>query len=139
MNEEEYNAYSILVVFELLTTSLKYLNEYTTKYPTNKSVAESFSKKPSENTQSTLVNHYESNQQDVDDFTKQFIENNSTELDWTRFLNKYKTFPASGQIFKIDKTAEAYMEFVTRMQAERWVFRHMSVAVEDDKYVLFFA
>ena len=139
MNEEEFNAYSMLIVLELLANSLKYQTEYVSKYPTLEKDAKTFAKTHDEASQENILTHYKSNRADVDDFTKNFIENNSTELDWSKFLEKYKTYPASGQIFKIDKTPEAYMEFVTRMQNERWVFRHMSVTADGDKYVLFFA
>ena len=139
MNEEEFNAYGLLAVLELLTSSQIFLNEYTTKYPKNEADALSFSVDPNCPCRNTLINHYNSNHKEVGDFTKEFIVNNSTELNWVEFIEKYKTFSAAGKRFKIDKTEEAYAEFTLKMHRERWVFRHMSILAEGDKYVIFFA
>ena len=105
MNEKDFTTYSTLIVLELLVSSLKYLTEYSTKYPKCKAPAKSFSKTYDAKSQETILTHFRENQSDVDDFTKKFIENNSSELNWADFLEKYKTYPAAGQIFKIDKTS----------------------------------
>lgn len=139
MNEEEFNIYGLLAVLELLTTSQTFLNEYTTKYPENGADAQRFSVDPNCPSRNNLINHYNSNHTEVGDFTKEFILNNSTELNWVEFIEKYKTFTAAGKRFKIDKTDEAYAEFIMKMHKERWVFRHISIISEEDKYVIFFA
>ena len=139
MNEEEFNAYSMLAVMELLATSKTFLNEYITKFPENETDARSFSTDNTSPCRTNLISHYNNNIVVVSNFTKEFIVNNSTELNWVEFINKYKTFPASGTRVKIDKTDEAYADLIAQMHRERWVFRYMSIISEEDKYVVFFA
>ena len=139
MDNEEFNVYGLLAVLELLTTSKTYLDEYIAKYPENESDALSYSVDPGCKCRDNLIKHYNSNTKDVGDFTKEFIVNNSTELNWTDFIKRYETHPVAGTFVKIDKTPEAYRNLIQQMQAERWTFRHMSVTSEDDKYTIFFA
>ena len=139
MNDEEFNAYSLLAVLELLSSSKTFLNEYITKFPDNEQDALSFSVDTTCPCRDNLISHYNSNRAEVNEFTKEFIVNNSTELNWPAFIDKYKTFSAAGTRVKIDKTDTAYAELCAQMHRERWVFRHMSILEEDDKYVVFFA
>jgi len=139
MDKEEFNVYGLLAVLELLTTSKTYLDEYIVKYPENETDALSYSVDPQCKCRENLIKHFNSNAKDVGDFTKEFIVNNSTELNWAEFIKRYETHSAPGTIVKIDKTPEAYRNLINQMQTERWAFRHMSVTVEDDKYAIFFA
>ena len=40
-------------------------------------------------------------------------------------------------LFKIEKTEQAYADFVQKMKTDRWVFSFMNVAVDADSYVIF--
>lgn len=82
---------------------------------------------------------YERNEETFKEFTHTYIQNNSTEYDWNSFLSSYEVTVVAGKFFKIDKTELAYEELINKMHTERWVFHHMSVTSEHDKYVVFFA
>ena len=139
MNEEQFNIYGLLAVLELLTTSKKFLDAYIEKYQENEADALSYSVDPGCNCRSNLIQHYNSNTQDVNEFTRTFITNNSTELDWVDFIRRNETNPVAGKIVKIDKTPEAYANLVQQMHNERWVFRHMNITTEGESYVILFA
>ena len=139
MNQDEFNKYALLAVLELLTTSQKFLNAYIQKYPTNETHALSFSVDPGCDCRGDIIKHYEENTNDVNLFTHEFIENNSTELNWADFVRRHQTTPVAGKVVKIEKTSEAYANLIQQMHNERWVFRHMNVTTDDNAYVIFFA
>ncbi len=139
MNEDEFNIYGLLAVLELLRNSQKFLDAYIEKYKDNETDAMSYSVDPHCKCRDNLVNHYNSNSKDVNDFTRNFITNNSTELDWVDFVRRNQTTPVAGKIVTIPKNPEDYATLVQQMHNERWVFRHMNVAVDGDSYVFFFA
>jgi hypothetical protein len=128
-----------LAILELLTTSKKFLDAYIQKYPENESHALSFSVDPGCECRRDIIKHYEASTDDVNLFTHTFIENNSTELNWTDFVHRHQTTPVAGQIVKIDKTPEAYANLIQQMHDNKWVFRHMNVVVDGDSYLIFFA
>jgi len=139
MNESEFNIYGMLAVLELLTSSQKYLDAYTEEYPENKTDALSYSVDPNCSCRENLIKHYNSNTVGVNEFTRTFITNNSTEMNWADFIRRNETHPAAGKLIKIDKTPEAYFNLVQQMHNERWVFRHMNITTDDNSYVIFFA
>lgn len=131
--------YGVRVVLELIQSSKKYLDLYVKEYPKNISNALSFSTNPNCSCRNQLINHYNDNKEQVDQFTANFLQTHPAELEWGTFEEKYQQFIASGTIVKIDKTQEAYSNLIQKMQREKWVFHHMSVTTEDDKYTIFFA
>ena len=139
MNENEFNIYGLLAVLELLTTSKKFLDAYIEKYQENEDDALSYSVDPGCNCRDNLIKHYNSNAKDVNEFTRTFITNNSTELNWSDFIQRNETNPVAGKIVKIEKTAAAYAALVQQMHGERWVFRHMNITTDGNSYVIFFA
>ncbi len=138
-NNNNLNAYGVFLVLELLSSSQKYLDTYIQAYPEQEGNALSFSVDPGCSCRTHLINHYKNNQPNVDKLTHEFIAENPNEINLKEFIKKYETVHVAGQYFKIDKTESAYADFVQNMQNQRWAFRFMSVAVEDDKYVIFFA
>lgn len=139
MNQDEFNTYALLAILELLTTSQKFLNAYIQKYPSNETHALSFSVDPGCECRDDIIKHYKENTEDANSFAREFIENNSTELNWADFVRRHQTTPVAGKVVKIDKTPEAYASLVQQMHNERWVFRHMNVTADEDSYVIFFA
>ena len=131
--------YGVQVVLELIQNSQKYLDAYVKEYPDNISNALSFSTNPNCSCRNHLISHYNNNQELVDQFTAKFLQTNPSELNWNEFDKKHRQHFAAGSIVKIDKTQEAYSNLIQKMQREKWVFHHMSVTSEDDKYTIFFA
>jgi hypothetical protein len=139
MDEQEFNIYGLLAVLELLTTSKKFLDAYVEKYQENEADALSYSVDPGCNCRDNLIKHYNSNAKDVNEFTRTFITNNSSELNWSDFIQRNETNPVAGKIVEIEKTPEAYANLVRQMHNERWVFRHMNITTDENSYVIFFA
>ena len=73
------------------------------------------------------------------EFTHAYIKNNSTEFDWDLFISRYEVTFVGGKFFEIEKTEQAYAGLIEQMHQEKWVFNHMSVTSDANKYVVFFA
>ena len=67
------------------------------------------------------------------------LTKNENEFNWTTFLDKYEVLPVAGRLFKIEKTEQAYADFVERMKNERWVFSIMNVISDENSYTILFA
>ena len=139
MNSENTNYTSLALTLELLTISQKYLEDYIIKFPTMEENALSFSVDPGCSCKNALIEHFKSNTSQVEELNTIFLQNNPTEIDLREFLTKIEVKNVAGKFFKIDKTEEAYANFVQNMQEQRWAFRHISVVSEEDAYVIFFA
>ena len=93
----------------------------------------------SDDSRKHIVSLYASNESVLKPVLHQYLLDNESEFNCTDFLNKYDITPVAGKIFRIKKSDEDYMNFTNRMQSERWIFSYMSVAVDKDEYVIFFA
>jgi hypothetical protein len=136
--QENQKKYGVTIVLELIGGSKLFYEAYVKQYPTNLANAMSFSKNPNCTCRNALIKHYNENKPEVDTFTMEFLEEHPSELAIDQFLQKHANKNVVGTIVKIDKTPEAFKDVTNKMQSEKWVFRQMSVAVEDDKYILFF-
>ena len=139
MNNQTITSYGSILVLELILKSEEYLNELIKTFPSIEDKVLSFSVDPGCSCRNDIIKFYDENKESVSKFTENFLSQHPNVIDYRAFIQKYETNVVSGQFFKVDKTESAYMEFVDRMQQEKWAFRYMSVAVEDDKYVIFFA
>ena len=136
--QENQKKYGVTIVLELIGGSKLFYDAYVKQYPSNLANAMSFSKNPNCTCRNALIKHYNENKSDVDTFTTEFLEEHPAELAIDQFLQKHANKNVVGTIVKIDKTPEAFKNITNQMQSEKWVFRQMSVAVEDNNYVLFF-
>ena len=139
MDTEKFNTYASLVFVELSFTSKKFANSVTEQFKDLADIFQQLIKTPSEESQQHLQNVFHHNEEKLKSFLHEYLLKNSNEFNWTTFLNKYDVYPGAGQFFKIEKTEEAYREFVVNMGKQRWVFTHMSVASDNDNYIIFFA
>jgi hypothetical protein len=136
-NNDNYTALALLL--ELLTTSQKYVDAYIERFPEQTENALSFSVDPGCSCKEKIIEHFKNNAEAVDDLTQTFLQNNPLEINLKEFLQRISVNNVAGRMFKIDKTEEAYSNFIDNMKNNRWAFRYMSVAVDGDKYVFFFA
>jgi len=136
-NNDNYTALALLL--ELLTTSQKYVDAYIERFPVQTENALSFSVDPGCSCKEKIIEHFKNNAEAVDDLTQTFLQNNPLEINLKEFLQRISVNNVAGRMFKIDKTEEAYSNFIDNMKNNRWAFRYMSVAVDGDKYVFFFA
>ena len=136
-NTDNYTALALLL--ELLTTSQKYVDAYIERFPVQTENALSFSVDPGCSCKEKIIEHFKNNAEAVDDLTQTFLQNNPLEINLKEFLQRISVNNVAGRMFKIDKTEEAYSNFIDNMKNNRWAFRYMSVAVDGDKYVFFFA
>jgi len=136
-NTDNYTALALLL--ELLTTSQKYVDAYIERFPGQTENALSFSVDPGCSCKEKIIEHFKNNAEAVDDLTQTFLQNNPLEINLKEFLQRISVNNVAGRMFKIDKTEEAYSNFIDNMKNNRWAFRYMSVAVDGDKYVFFFA
>jgi hypothetical protein len=139
MDTENFNTYASLVFVELSFTSSKFANSITEQFEDLAEIFQQLIKTPSEESQQHLQKVFHHNEEKLKSFLHEYLIKNSSEFNWTTFLNKYEVYPVAGKFFKIDKTEEAYREFVANMSKQRWVFTHMSVTTEENKYTIFFA
>ena len=139
MNTEKFNTYASLVFVELSFTSKKFADALIDEFTELAEGFRSLIANPNEESQSHLQALFQHNEEKLKSFLHEYLKDNSTEFNWTTFLDKYDVTPVAGKFFKIDKTEEAYMEFVLRMRTERWVFSHISITSEPDNYTIFFA
>ena len=139
MKNENFNAYSALLFIDLITKSTNFYTELVEMFPDIATLVEQLHKNPSDQNKDLVFSVYEQNESTFKEFTHKYIENNSDEYDWDEMLRRYEVNPVAGEFFKFDKTPEAYRAFINRMHTERWVFHHMSITTDDDKYVAFFA
>jgi hypothetical protein len=135
---EIQNNYGVQLVLELIQKSKSFYEVYIKEYPDNTANALSFSKNPNCSCRGKLTKHYNENKDAVDKFVESFLSTSESEINLQEFVARHKTKPVSGRIVKIDKTDQAYGELVNQIHKEQWTFRHMSIAIEDDKYVFFF-
>ena len=139
MDTEKFNTYASLVFVELSFTSKKFADTLIGEF---KELADGFSSliaTPTEESQGHLQTLFHHNEERLKSFLHDYLKNNSNEFNWTTFLDKYDVYPVAGKFFKIDKTEEAYMDFVLRMRTERWVFSHISMTESSEHYTIFFA
>lgn len=139
MDTEKFNTYSSVIFIELLYTSKKFLNKIKEDYEELYEIIKELVKSPSDENQEYLKSLYFHNENELKNFINSYLKENESEFSWTTFLKKYESVRVAGKFFKIDKTEKAYKEFVDNMSKSRWSFNYMSVAVENDKYVIFFA
>jgi hypothetical protein len=139
MKKDEISFYGMMIILELIPTSRNYLESYIEKFPENQSDAISYSTDTACDCKQTLIDHYNNNTQEVNEFNSNFVEKFPTEIDWIAFIKRHEVVNVAGTFVEIDKTPEAYYELTERMSRERWAFRHMSVTTDTEKYVVFFA
>jgi len=139
MKNENFNAYSALLFIDLIVDSTNFYTKLVERFEDVQQVAEQLRDNPSDQNKDLMFSVYEQNEDTFKEFTHSYIENNSSEFDWDQLLRNYEVSPVGGKFFKFDKTPEAYEELINRMHNERWVFHHMSITSENDKYVAFFA
>ena len=135
---EIQNNYGVQLVLELIQKSSAFYEAYIKEYPNNTANALSYSKNPNCSCRNKLTKHYNENKTTVDSFVNSFLDKNPNEVNLQDFVSRHQTKPVSGRIVRIDKTDQAYGELVNQIHREQWSFRHMSIAIEDDKYVFFF-
>ena len=136
--QDTQKKYGVKVVLELIQTSTLFYDSYTKQYPNNLANALSFSKNPNCTCRNALIKHYNENKQAVDKFTTDFLQEHPSELAYEQFIQKHGTKNMVGQIVRIDKSEEAYKQLSDKIASERWVFRQMSVAIDEQNYVIFF-
>lgn len=136
--KENQKKYGVKVVLELLSNSKLFYDLYVKQYPNNLANAMSFSKNPNCTCRNALIKHYNENKKAVDTFTEDFLVEHPSELALDEFLAKHASKSVVGSVIKIEKTEEAFRHVTNKMQSEKWTFRQMSVAVENDQYILFF-
>lgn len=139
MNSENTNYTTLALTLELLTTSQKYLEEYIKTFPDMEENALSFSVDPGCSCKTAIIEHFNKNLPAIESINTTFIHKNPTEVDLKQFLAKLEVKNVAGKFFKIEKTEEAYFNFVQNMKEQRWAFRHISVTTDNDSYVIFFA
>ena len=139
MDKDKFNIYSSLIFIELIYTSSKFVKKVCENYKELNDIIKTLLKEPSAENQEHLQSLYSHNEENLKKFLHNYLKENENEFNWTTFLNKYEVTQVAGRFFKIKKTEEAYYEFVQKMKQDRWVFSYMSVASEDDSYVIFFA
>lgn len=139
MKKDEISFYGSMIILELIPLSKNYLQEYIKEFPENEANALSYSVDTQCECRQDLINHYNTNAEQVNEFNSNFIKNFPKEIDWIEFAKKIRVVNVAGTFVHIDKTPEAYYELTEKMSRERWYFRHMSVAVDGESYVVFFA
>ena len=139
MTEKNFNTYASLVFVELSFTSKDFSKALIKEFPDLEDVYTKLISDTSETSQSALKSLYNHNEKNLKSFLHKFLKNNEGSFNWTTFLKKYEVTYVAGKYFKIDKNEESYAEFVRNMTNNRWSFSHMSVASEENQYVIFFA
>jgi len=139
MNTEKFNIYSSFIFMELSYISKKFRDLISKKFKDLSEVYINLLTSTSDDSRKHIVSLYASNESVLKPVLHQYLLDNESEFNWTDFLNKYDITPVAGKIFRIKKSDEDYMNFTNRMQSERWIFSYMSVAVDKDEYVIFFA
>ena len=139
MNDEKFNTYASLVFVELSFTSKKFVKALAKEFKELAELFQGLITSPTNENQDHLQKLFHHNEEKLKIFLHDYLKKNSTEFNWTTFLDKYDVNPVAGKFFKIEKTEKAYMDLVLRMRAERWVFSYMSVVSEPDNYIIFFA
>tara|TARA_B100000900_G_scaffold355213_1_gene324353 strand:+ start:362 stop:781 length:420 start_codon:yes stop_codon:yes gene_type:complete len=139
MKNENFNAYSALLFIDLIIESNNFYKQLIDKFPDVQKIADQLHKDPTDQNKDFMFSVYEQNENTFKEFTHSYIQDNSDEFDWDQLLRNYEVTPVGGKFFKFDKTPEAYEELINKMHNERWVFHHMSITSENDKYVAFFA
>jgi hypothetical protein len=135
---EIQNNYGVQLTLELIQTSKPFYDAYIKEYPDNTANALSYSKNPNCSCRNKLTKHYNENKDKVDQFVQSFLDKMPDQINLQEFTSRHQTKPVSGRIVKIDKTDQAYGELVNQIHREQWTFRHMSIAVDSDKYIFFF-
>lgn len=139
MDNEKFNTYCSLIFVELAFTSTKFVKQLSEKYKELHDVIVKLVETPSVENQEHLQSLFGHNEESLKKYVHDYLLANESEFDWTTFLDKYEVTPVAGRFYKIDKTEQAYSDLIQKMKTERWVFSYMSVAVEDNSYVVFFA
>lgn len=139
MNSDNNNYTSLALTLELISISAPYQELYINKFPTMEENALSFSVDPGCSCKNKLIEHFKQNTKEVEELNKTFLENHPNEINLKEFLLNIEITNVAGKLFKIDKTEEAYSDFVQNMKEDKWAFRHMSVTADDQHYTIFFA
>jgi hypothetical protein len=139
MKSNNINSYGSNLILELILTSELYMNQYIDSFPDMTDNALSFSVDPECSCRESIITHYNQNTESVSRFTEGFLTENPNAIDLKQFISKYETNEVSGKFFKIEKTEEAYANFIKTSQTENWIYNHMSITTDDDSYTIFFA
>ena len=139
MQSEKFNTYSSLIFVELSFTSGNFNKALVSEFPELADIFKKLTLTPSSESQTHLESLFKHNEDSLKSFLNDYLKENENEFNWTTFLDKYDVTPVAGKFFKIEKTEKAYLDFVHTMQEQRWVFSHMSIAIDKDNFILFFA
>lgn len=139
MDTEKFNTYSSLVFVELAFTSKKFIQALSNDFKDLHEVITKLVSTPSSENQEHLQNLFAHNEVSLKKYLHDYLTQNENEFNWTTFLDKYEVLPVAGRLFKIEKTEQAYADFVERMKNERWVFSIMNVISDENSYTILFA
>ena len=139
METNNPNTHGSILVLELILTSQLYMDQYIDNFPTMQDQALNFSVDPGCSCKDDIINHYNQNTEQVSSFTEKFLSENPKTIDIRQFIKKHETNEVAGRIFKIDKTDEAYANLVNTIHTQNWIFKHMSVTVDENNYIIFFS
>lgn len=138
MNSND-NHINLGIMLELLRTSFSYQEEYIKTFPENEEHALSYSVDPECSCKSKLIDHYKANPEKVEQLNNSFLEKHPNEINLKEIIQRLQVKNVAGQYFAIEKTPEAYAQFVNNMKENRWAFRHMSVTSDAEQFIIFFA
>tara|TARA_B100001057_G_C22847185_1_gene949529 strand:- start:823 stop:1242 length:420 start_codon:yes stop_codon:yes gene_type:complete len=139
MKNENFNAYTALMFIDLIVESNNFYEQLVDKFSDLSTLAEKLHNNPTDQNKDLMFSVYEKNEKTFTEFTHAYIKNNSTEFDWDLFVSRYEVTFVGGKFFEIEKTEQAYADLIEQMHQEKWVFNHMSVTSDANKYVVFFA
>ena len=118
MNSNETHI-NLGIMLELLRTSFNYQEEYIKTFPENEEHALSYSVDPECSCKQKLIDHYKANFVAVEKLNETFAEKHPNEINLKELISRLEIKNVAGQYFKIQKTPDAYQEFVTNMKEER--------------------
>ena len=139
MNSNNITKYGGILLLELILKSEDFLNAYIDKFVEMQDSALSFSVDPECSCKDKIIDHYKNNSDVVADFIGKYISRNPSVIDIKDFLMRCESVYVSGKIFKIEKTDQAYSDFVLKIKNEGWNYREMSVAIDENFYIIFFS
>ena len=135
---EQYSQYSESIILHLIHNSEKYKDLWIEKFPETKDQANNYFNDVNCGCSPVLLHQYKAARFHADLMTVDFINSNSDAFNMEDFMKTNPAKHVQGHVFSIPAQESSYKEFISSLQANRFIFNHYITTQIDDRILITF-
>ena len=136
--DQHYSKYSESIVLYLIHNNEGYKDLWVSEYPETKDQANNYFKDVNCGCSPVLLHQYKVSRFHIDVMTVNFINSHPDSIDLKDFYEKNPPRYVAGHVFSIPVGEGHYKEFVSSLQANRFIYNHFTTLVVDDRVLITF-